>query len=469
MTDKDAVFRMIADNDVTFVDLRFTDPRGRWHHVTVTTETFDEDVFDDGVMFDGSSINGWRGIDKSDMALLPDASTATIDPFFGAPTLYLICDVHDPNTREPYSRCPRSTSKRAEAYMESSGIGDAAYFGPEPEFFMFDDVRYAVESHRSFHSVDDGEGPYNTDRRVEGGNKAHRPRVKGGYFPLPPLDSTQDIRGDMLTALRDAGVAVEKHHHEVAPSQHELGMRFAPMTVMGDRLQIYKYVVLNVAAAHGKTATFMPKPVFGDNGSGMHVNQSMWKGGESLFAGSGYAGLSDMALHYIGGIMKHARALNAFANPGTNSYKRLVPGFEAPVLLVYSAQNRSASFRIPHVPSIKATRVEVRFPDGTANPYLSFAAMLMAGMDGIENQIDPGPPMDVDLYELSDEELRDVPTVASSLREALDALDADHDFLTRGSVFTEEQIEGYIELKMEDVIRFEQVPHPVEFDMYYSP
>ncbi len=469
MENSDAVFRMIRDQNLGFVDLRFTDPRGRWHHVTMTADVFDEDAFEDGVMFDGSSINGWKSIDQSDMALYPDPTTAAIDPFMTDRTLYLICNVHEPTTGERYSRCPRATSRDAEAYLGFSGIGDTAYFGPEPEFFLFDDVRFGVDANHTFFHLDDIEGPHNTGRRFDGGNKGHRPRKKGGYFPLPPVDSAQDVRADMLKALRNSGVGVEKHHHEVAASQHELGIRFAPMTIMGDKLQVYRYVVLNVAARHGKSATFMPKPVVGDNGSGMHTNQSLWKNDRSLFSGSGYADLSDTALYYIGGIMKHARAINAFTNPSTNSYKRLVPGFEAPVLLAYSARNRSASCRIPHVTSAKARRVEIRFPDATANPYLAFAAMLMAGLDGIENRIDPGPPMDKDLYALPPEELKDIPTVAHSLRDALAALDADHDFLTRGDVFTKDQIDAYIELKMEDVVRFEQAPHPVEFDMYYSP
>ena len=469
MADREAVFRTIRDENIEFVDLRFTDPRGRWHHVTLTPETFDEDMFDDGVMFDGSSINGWKSIDQSDMALFPDPRTFGIDPFMTARTLYIVCDVHEPTTGERYSRCPRCTAKDAEAYLQYSGIGDTAYFGPEPEFFLFDDVRFGVQANHTFFSLNDGEGPYNTAAVLPDGNKGHRPRTKGGYFPLPPVDSAQAVRGDMLTALREAGVGVEKHHHEVAASQHELGIRFEPLTVMGDKLQVYRYVVLNVAARHGKTATFMPKPVVGDNGSGMHCNQSLWKDGEGLFSGAGYADLSETALHYIGGIMKHARAINAFTNPSTNSYKRLVPGFEAPVLLAYSARNRSASCRIPHVSSPKARRVEVRFPDATANPYMAFSAMLMAGLDGIENRIDPGPPMDKDLYALPPEELKDIPTVATSLREALGALEADSEFLTRGDVFTKDQIDAYVELKMEDVVRFEQAPHPVEFDMYFSP
>ena len=469
MADRDSVFKTIRDDDIDFIDLRFTDPRGRWHHVTMTPDAFDEDAFDDGVMFDGSSINGWKSIDQSDMALFPDPSTAAIDPFMDARTLYVICDVHEPTTGERYSRCPRSTAKDAEEYLRFTGIGDTAYFGPEPEFFLFDDVRFGVHANHTFFQLNDGESPHNTAAVLPDGNKGHRPRIKGGYFPLPPVDSAQAVRGDMLLALRNAGVGVEKHHHEVAASQHELGIRFEPLTAMGDKLQVYRYVVLNVAAQHGKTATFMPKPVVGDNGSGMHTNQSLWKDGEGLFSGAGYADLSETALHYIGGIMKHARAINAFANPSTNSYKRLVPGFEAPVLLAYSARNRSASCRIPHVSSPKARRVEIRFPDATANPYLAFAAMLMAGLDGIENRIDPGPPMDKDLYALPPEELKDIPTVASSLREALGALEADSEFLTRGDVFTKDQIDAYVELKMEDVVRFEQAPHPVEFDMYFSP
>ena len=469
MADQETVFKLIKERQAEFVDLRFTDPRGRWHHLTMTADAFDEDAFEDGIMFDGSSIAGWKAIDQSDMALFPDPATANMDPFTAAPTVYLVCDVHEPTTGERYARCPRSTARDAVAHLQFSGIGDTAYFGPEPEFFLFDDVRFGVDAKHVFYRLDEFEGPYNTARKFDGGNKGHRPRTKGGYFPLPPVDSAQDIRSDMLKALVHAGVPVEKHHHEVAASQHEIGLLFAPLLEMADMIQVYRYVVLNVAQRHGKSATFMPKPVVGDNGSGMHTNQSLWRGDESLFSGSGYADLSETALHYIAGIMKHARAINAFTNPTTNSYKRLVPGFEAPVLLAYSARNRSASCRIPHAASAKAKRVEIRFPDPMANPYLAFSAMLMAGLDGIENRTDPGPPMDKDLYALPPEELKDIPTVAHSLRDALDSLDADHEFLTRGDVFTKDQIDAYIELKEEELVRFEQAPHPIEFDMYYSP
>jgi len=380
----------------------------------------------------------------------------------------VFCDVVEPSTHEAYGRDPRSTAKRAEAYLQSSGIGDEAFFGPEPEFFIFDDVRFNVSQNETFFAIDEGEGPYNTGADMDGGNIGHRPAAKGGYFPVPPVDSAMDLRSEMLTVMREMGVETEKHHHEVAPSQHELGMKFGPLTSCADNLQIYKYVVHNVAHSYGKTATFMPKPVMEDNGSGMHVHQSIWKDGKPLFAGSGYADLSENCLYYIGGIMKHAKAINAFTNPLTNSYKRLIPGFEAPVLLAYSARNRSASCRIPFSPSPSGKRVEIRFPDPGANPYLAFTSMLMAGLDGIDNKIHPGDPMDKDLYDLPPEELADVPTVCGSLREALESLDADRDFLKKGGVFTDDQIDGYLELKWEEVYKFEHTPHPVEFDMYYS-
>ena len=468
MSNAENVLKKIKDDEIPFVDFRFTDPRGKWQHLTMDAKMVDADLFAEGVMFDGSSIAGWKAINESDMALMPDADTAVMDPFMAQPTLAIFCDVAEPSTHEAYNRDPRSTASRAESYLQSTGIGDTAYFGPEAEFFVFDDVRFSVSQNETFYSLDEAEGPYNSGRDFDGGNIGHRPAPKGGYFPVPPVDAASDLRSEMLTVMREMGVETEKHHHEVAPSQHELGMKFAPLTRCADNMQIYKYVVHNVAHSYGKTATFMPKPVMEDNGSGMHVHQSIWKDGKPLFAGSGYADLSEDCLYYIGGVMKHARAINAFTNPLTNSYKRLIPGFEAPVLLAYSARNRSASCRIPFSPSPNGKRVEVRFPDPGSNPYLAFTAMLMAGLDGIENKIHPGDPIDKDLYDLPPEELADVPTVCGSLREALQSLDADRDFLKKGGVLTDDQIEGYMELKWEEVYRFEHTPHPVEFDMYYS-
>ncbi len=467
MSAKD-VLKLIKDNDVKFVDLRFTDPKGKWQHVTFDISMVDEDFFENGEMFDGSSISGWKTINESDMILMPDPSTAVMDPFFAQPTLAIFCSILEPATGQPYARDPRGTAEAAEAYLASTGIGDTAFFGPEAEFFIFDDVRWSTEPNRTGFAVDSKEGPYNTATDYEGGNMGHRPGPKGGYFPVPPVDSEQDMRSEMLVVMNEMGLEPEKHHHEVAPSQHELGMRFSTLTKMADRLQMYKYIVHQVSHAYGKTATFMPKPYFGDNGSGMHVHQSIWKGGNPVFAGNKYADLSETCLHYIGGIIKHAKALNAITNPSTNSYKRLVPGYEAPVMLAYSARNRSASIRIPWVSSPKAKRIETRFPDPMANPYLAFSALLMAGLDGIENKIDPGEAMDKDLYDLPPAEAASIPQVCGSLREALDALDKDRAFLTKGNVFTDDQIDAYIELKMEDVLRFETTPHPVEFDMYYS-
>ncbi|GAB4525997.1 MAG: type I glutamate--ammonia ligase [Amphiplicatus sp.] len=464
----DAVLKRIKDKEIKYVDLRFTDPRGKWQHVTFDTALVDEDFLTEGTMFDGSSIAGWKAINESDMILMPDASTLIEDPFFAQPTLTLICDVLEPSTGQAYGRDPRSTAKAAEAYLASTGVGDTAYFGPEAEFFVFDDVRWSTEQNNTGYLIDSVEGPYNSATGYPTGNLAHRPAPKGGYFPVPPVDSAQDMRSEMLAMLAEMGVTPEKHHHEVAPSQHELGMKFATLTRMADSMQIYKYVVQQVAASYGKTATFMPKPVFGDNGSGMHVHQSIWKDGKPTFAGDRYADLSETCLYYIGGIIRHARAINAFANSTTNSYKRLVPGYEAPVLLAYSARNRSASVRIPWVASPKGKRIETRFPDAAGNPYLTFTALLMAGLDGIENKIHPGDPMDKDLYDLPPAELKDVPTVCHSLRDALDALDRDRAFLKKGNVFNDDQIDAYIELKNAEVKRFETAPHPVEFAMYYS-
>lgn len=468
MSDVQTVMDMIKENDVKYVDFRFTDPRGKWHHTAQHIATIDEDALTEGVMFDGSSIDGWKSINESDMILKPDLSSAVMDPFTAQPQLILFCDVLEPATGEGYARDPRSIARKAEAYLQSSGIGDTAYFGPEAEFFVFDSVRFATDVNNTFFHFTSEEGPYSSALDYEDGNTGHRPRTKGGYFPVAPVDSGTDLRAEMLTVLEEMDVEVEKHHHEVAPAQHELGIKFSTLLDVADVMQKFKYVVHNVAHAYGKTATFMPKPVFGDNGSGMHVHQSIWKDGKPQFAGSGYADLSDNALFYIGGIIKHARALNAFTNASTNSYKRLVPGYEAPVLLAYSARNRSASCRIPYVSNPNGKRVEIRFPDATANPYLAFAAMLMAGLDGIQNRIHPGDAMDKNLYDLPPEELREVPTVCTNLEEALAALNEDREFLTKGDVFTNDMIDGYIDLKMEELDRYNLTPHPVEFDMYYS-
>ena len=468
MTDVSDVLDLIKDNDVEYVDLRFTDPRGKWQHVAIHADAVDEDMFEDGIMFDGSSISGWKAINESDMTLKPDPETAVMDPFSAQNQLIVVCDILEPTTGEPYARDPRTTAKAGIAYLNSLGVGDNAYFGPEPEFFVFDDVKFDVSYNRAMYQFDDVEGPYNAGAEMEGGNLGHRPKIKGGYFPVGPVDSGADLRSEMLSTMRDMGVEVEKHHHEVAASQHELGMKFDSLVRIADKVQIYKYCVHNVAHAYGKTATFMAKPVAEDNGTGMHVHQSIWKDGASLFAGNGYADLSEDCLYYIGGIIKHAKAINAFTNSTTNSYKRLVPGFEAPVLLAYSARNRSASCRIPYSPSPNGKRVEVRFPDAASNPYLAFTAMLMAGLDGIQNKIHPGDPMDKDLYDLPPEELEGVPTVCASLREACEALDADRDFLKAGGVFNDSQIDGYLELKMEEVTAFETAPHPIEYALYYS-
>ena len=468
MTDIKTILKTIKDNDISYVDLRFTDPRGKLQHVSQHVSTIDEESLNEGFMFDGSSIAGWKAINESDMLMKPDLSRTFIDPFYAQPTLAIFCDILEPGTGEPYDRDPRSTAKSALNYMNSIGVGDTAYFGPEPEFFIFDDVKMEVSSTVSYAEVDSNENPSNSSRDYDTGNMGHRPGSKGGYFPVPPVDSGQDIRSEMVSVLSDMNVPMEKHHHEVAPAQHELGIKFGTLIDTADNVQLYKYAVHMVAHSYGKTSTFMPKPVSGDNGSGMHVHQSLWKSGKPLFAGNGYADLSDEALYYIGGIIKHAKALNAFTNPSTNSYKRLVPGFEAPVLLAYSSRNRSASCRIPFTQSPNGKRVEIRFPDAMANPYLAFASMLMAGLDGIKNKIHPGEAMDKDLYDLPLDDLANVPTVCGSLREALEALQIDNDFLTTGNVFTKDQINAYVELKMEEVISFEHAPHPVEFQMYYS-
>jgi glutamine synthetase len=468
MTTAKDVLKMIEDNDVKYVDLRFTDPRGKWQHVTFDVSMITEDTFAEGEMFDGSSIAGWKAINESDMMLMPDPATACIDPFFAETTLVLTCDVLEPTTGEPYNRDPRGIAKKAEGLVKAWGIGDTVYFGPEAEFFVFDDVRFRADPYNTGFKLDSMEFPTNADTVYEGGNLGHRIGIKKGYFPVPPQDSAQDMRSEMLGAMSRMGAKVEKHHHEVASAQHELGLKFAPMTYMADTMQIYKYCVHQVANIYGKTATFMPKPIYGDNGSGMHCHQSIWRDGKPLFAGNKYSDLSDECLWYIGGVIKHAKAINAFSNPTTNSYKRLVPGFEAPVLLAYSARNRSASCRIPYTTSPKAKRVEVRFPDPLANPYLCFASLLMAGLDGIKNKIDPGQAMDKDLYDLPPKELKKIPTVCGSLREALQSLDKDRGFLKAGEVFDDDFIDSYIELKMQEVIRFEHTPHPVEYEMYYS-
>jgi glutamine synthetase len=462
------VMDLIKEKEVKYVDLRFTDPRGKWQHTAQDISTIDEDVFTDGIMFDGSSIAGWKVINESDMALMPDPESAVMDPFSAQPTLILFCDVNEPVTGQRYNRDPRSLAKAAEQYMASLGVGDRAVFGPEAEFFVFDDVRFKSDMTEAYYHLDSMESPVASGKVYEAGNPGHRPWIKGGYFPVPPVDSGADLRSEMLTTMAEMGVTVEKHHHEVAPSQHELGIKFDTLVKCADAMQIYKYCVHMVAHSYGKTATFMPKPIKGDNGSGMHVHQSIWKEGGPTFAGSLYADLSETALFYIGGIIKHARALNAFTNPTTNSYKRLIPGFEAPVLLAYSARNRSASCRIPFSASPKGKRVEVRFPDPTANPYLAFAAMLMAGLDGIQNRIHPGDPIDKNLYDLPPDELAAVPTVCGSLRESLKALEDDNEFLLKGDVFTPDMIEGYLDLKWEEVFTFEHTPHPIEFQMYYS-
>ena len=468
MADTKKVLDLIKKHEAKYVDFRFTDPRGKWHHLAQHIATINEDSLTEGIMFDGSSIAGWKAINESDMILLPDCATAVMDPFAAQPSVVVFCDVLEPLTGQNYARDPRSVAKNAEAYLKTTGIADTMYVGPEAEFFVFDDVRYDLQMNGAFYEVSSEEGPYLSGRKMEEGNHGHRPPVKGGYFPVPPLDASSDLRAEMLTVIADMGVEVEKHHHEVAPSQHELGIKFDHLVKCADNMQIYKYVVHNVAHSYGKSATFMPKPIKGDNGSGMHVHNSLWKNGQPLFAGNGYADLSETALYYIGGVIKHAKALNAFTNPTTNSYKRLIPGFEAPVLLAYSSRNRSASCRIPYVASPKGKRVEVRFPDPSANPYLAYSALLMAGLDGIQNKIHPGDPMDKNLYDLPPEELKNVPTVCGSLREAVMALQADSDFLKKGDVFTADLIDSYLELKWEEIYAYEHTPHPIEYKMYYS-
>ncbi len=463
------VQKMISSEGVKVVDLRFTDTKGKEQHVSIPASIVDTEFLEEGKMFDGSSIAGWKGINESDMILMPDTSTAVMDPFIEQATMLIRCNVVEPSTGEGYDRDPRTIARRAEAYLQSTGIADTAYFGPEAEFFVFDSVRFGNEMSGAFYSIESTEAAWSSSQDYMEGNKGHRPGVKGGYFPVPPVDSLQDLRTSMCQSMEEMGVKVEVHHHEVGTAgQCEIGTIFNSLVSKADELQIYKYCVHNVAHQQGYTATFMPKPLVGDNGTGMHVHQSLFKDGEALFAGNEYGGLSETALYYIGGIFKHARAINAFTNASTNSYKRLVPGFEAPVLLAYSARNRSASCRIPWVSSPKARRIEIRFPDPTANPYFAFTSMMMAGLDGIQNKIHPGDSFDKDLYELSAEEEAKVPTVCHSLDQALEALDNDRAFLTAGGVFTDDTIDAYIELKMEEVTRLRMATHPCEFEMYYS-
>lgn len=464
----ESILKLISDEDVEYVDIRFTDPRGKLQHVTVMADQVDADFIDEGFMFDGSSIAGWKSIEASDMKLMIDTDSAYIDPFYAEKTVCVHCSVVEPDTGESYERDPRGTAEKAEAYLKASGIGDTAYFGPEAEFFLFDDVRFSNSINKVSYEVDALDASWNSDTEYEVGNTGHRPGVKGGYFPVNPIDDGQDIRSEMLSTMKRLGMKVDKHHHEVASCQHELGLIFGSLTKQADELQKYKYVIHNVAHAYGKSATFMPKPMAGDNGSGMHVNMSIWKDGKPLFAGDQYADLSMEALYFIGGVLKHSKSLNALTNPSTNSYKRLVPGFEAPVLRAYSARNRSGCVRIPWTENPKAKRVEARFPDPAANPYLCFAALLMAGLDGIKNKIHPGEAMDKNLYDLPAEELAEIPTVCGSLREAMQALREDHEYLLAGDVFTKDQIEAYIALKEEENQSYEMTPHPVEYALYYS-
>jgi len=461
-------FKLLSDNQVKYIDFRFTDPKGKWQHITYDARRVDSDAIRDGIMIDGSSISGWKEIDESDMVIKPDLESAFIDPFTLRPTIIVLCDVIEPETGVPYSRDPRSTAERAEEYLKSTGIGDTAYFGPELEFFIFDDVRFKADMNSSFYFIDSREGAYNSGTEYVEGNMGHRPKIKGGYFPVQPVDSCHEIRNEMLEKMELVGIVPILHHHEVAPSQSELGIMYSTLKKTADNVQSYKYVVHNVAHEYGKSATFMPKPIAKDNGSGMHIHQSIWKNGKNLFSGNKYGGLSQECLWYIGGIIKHAKAINAFTNPSTNSYKRLVPGFEAPVHLAYSSLNRSASIRIPHVHSANSKRIECRFPDPSANPYYGFAAMLMAGLDGIKNKIEPGDPCDTNLYALPEAELVKVPRVARSLHEALESLDADRRFLTEGGVFNDDQIDAYIRLKMQEVTEWESSPHPIEYVNYYS-
>lgn len=463
-----SILQLIKDKEIKFVDFRFTDYHGKWLHISHCADQITEEELTKGVAFDGSSVAEWKPINESDMLMIPNLASAFIDPFTTVPTLILTCDVLEPTDGKGYQKDPRFTALKAEKYLQESGIGDVAYFGPEPEFFVFDDVRFESNSHGNFYQIDSEESPLNTGVDVDGGNLARRVSTKDAYFAASPIDTGQDLRSEMAEVLREVGITPILHHHEVATSQFEIGFKYSTLTGTADNIQKFKYVIHNLAQAYGKTATFMPKPIFGDNGSGMHVHQSIWKNGQNLFKGKDHAGLSELALYYIGGIIKHAKAINAFTNPTTNSYKRLVPGYEAPVMLAYSAKNRSASIRIPHVTNDNARRIETRFPDPAANPYLACAALLMAGLDGIKNKIHPGEPRNKDLYHLSDREQKRIPTVARSLREALNSLDKDRKFLLAGGVFTNEQIDAYIKLKMQEVEKYEQIPHAIEFEMYYN-
>jgi glutamine synthetase len=465
----ETIKNLIEENEVRYVDLRLTGLDGKEQHLTIPIHAVDENFWTEGKMFDASSIRGFKGIQESDMVLMPDIDSAVMDPFYSDATMNIRCNVIEPNTMLPYQRCPRALAARAEHYLRATGIADACYFGPEPEFFIFDDVRWSVNMHSASFNIDSIEGAWNSATALDGGNMGHRPGVKGGYFPVPPVDSSQDIRSAMCNTLEAMGLVVEVHHHEVATgNQNEIGTRFNTLQKKADEMQIFKYVVHNVAHLYGKTATFMPKPLVGDNGSGMHCHQSLMNKGVNLFSGENYAGLSETALYYVGGIIKHARALNALTNPATNSYKRLVPGYEAPVMLAYSARNRSASIRVPFTPSPKGRRIEVRFPDPLCNPYLAFSAMMMAGLDGIQNKIHPGEPIDKDLYHLPPEEARDIPTVADSLFQALDALDADRSFLLAGEVFSNDIIDAYIDIKAKEAKQVSMMTHPLEFELYYS-
>jgi glutamine synthetase len=470
--DQASILNLLRNHDIKFVDLRFTDTLGKEHHLTLPSRQIlesNQQWFSQGQTIDGSSIQGWKNIECSDMVLLPDAKTAKIDPFYDAKTLWITCDVIDPITNQGYDRCPRTIAKRAEAYLQSSGIGDTAYFGPEPEFFIFDSITWGQDMSGCHVKIHSDESSWSSSDPMDGNNTGHRPRIKGGYFPVPPVDSLQDLRSSICATLEDLGIPVEIHHHEVAHAgQCEVGTKFSTLVERADWTQTLKYVVHNVAHHYGKTATFMPKPIPGDNGSGMHVHQSIWKNGQNLFAGQGYAGLSDLALYYIGGVIKHARALNAITNSTINSYKRLVPGFEAPVMLAYSAHNRSASIRIPFAHHDKARRVEFRFPDPVSNPYLVFSALMMAGLDGIINRIHPGEAADYNLYELSQEQSKRIPRVCVSLEEALEELDKDRSFLTAGNVFSNDWIDSYLNIKLEDIQLLRSVPHPLEFDLYYG-
>lgn len=468
MSDISTLRESLKAKDIKFVDFRFTDLKGTWHHVGMLTDAVSDEILEDGLMFDGSSIPGWKAINESDMKLRPDLKSGFVDPFSAQPQMVILCDVLEPQTDEPYTRDPRSILGKALVRLQASGVADTCYVGPEAEFFIFDSVRFANHSQHTFHLIESEDLSSSSEIAYDAGNMGHRPAVKGGYFPVPPVDSASDLRAEMLTVMSEIGLAAEKHHHEVAASQHELGISFAPLLQSADWLQAYKYVVHNVAHSYGKTATFMPKPIKEDNGSGMHVHISLWKDKEPIFAGNRYAGLSETALHFIAGIIKHARAINAFTNPTTNSYKRLIPGFEAPVLLAYSARNRSAACRIPHGSGRASRRVEVRFPDATCNPYLGFSALMLAGLDGIEKRLSPGEAMDKDLYDLPPEELKGIPTVCGSLRDALTSLEEDHDFLLTGDVFERDMLEAYAALRWQEVYALEHAPHPVEFALYYS-